>query len=88
MAEFINKGILFDTVWDYSEYKKSISTKAVLHLINDAPKIDAVEVVRCENCKHHFMFACTRHKGNHFLVKDNDFCSYGEKKEGNSNESI
>ena len=51
-----------------------------------APTIDAVEVVRCKDCKH----AYKRKPINKTTVlcelfgagmKDNDFCSYGERSE-------
>lgn len=56
------------------------------HAIKDAPTIDAVEVVRCKNCKH----AYKRKPINKTAVlcelfgagmKDNDFCSHGERSE-------
>ena len=65
--------------------------------ITDAPTVDAVEVVRCRDCKWYMpgelftdiMFC-------HRLKKDNgkpakysycadDFCSYGERKDGDGN---
>lgn len=54
----------------------------------DAPTVDAVEVVRCRECKHRGTDDCIFHiKGEpadeELLLKlDNDFCSYGERKEG------
>ena len=53
-------------------------------LIDDAPFVDAVEVTRCKDCKH-LMFSdfygeCKR--GNLGIVKPDDFCSYGERKDG------
>ena len=52
------------------------------------PTIDAVPVVRCRECKHRGTDDCIFHiKGEpadeELLLKlDNDFCSYGERKEG------
>ena len=55
--------------------------------IDNAPTIDAVEVVRCKDCRH----AYKRKPINKTAVlcelygagmKDNDFCSYGERNEG------
>ena len=52
------------------------------------PAADAVEVVRCRECKHRGTDDCIFHiKGEsadeELLLKlDNDFCSYGERKEG------
>ena len=58
----------------------------------DAPTVDAVEVVRCRECKHRGTDDCIFHiKGEpadeELLLKlDNDFCSYGERKEGADND--
>ena len=58
-------------------------------MISDFPTVDAVEVVvRCRECKHRGTDYCIFHiKGEpadeELLLKlDNDFCSYGERKEG------
>lgn len=57
----------------------------VVHTINARSTIDAVEVVRCKDCKHLYDelddYCCMNHRG---LVKicENSFCSYGERKEG------
>lgn len=50
------------------------------------PPADVVQVVRCKDCKYN----ATTHKclnpDSFFLIpKDNDFCSYGEKREGKQN---
>ena len=56
-----------------------------LPLVDDAPTVDAVEVVRCRDCKHRGTDDCIFHiKGEpadeELLRKlDNDFCSYGER---------
>lgn len=55
-------------------------------LIHDAPTVDAVEVVRCKDCKNgvsvgndlscsHFSGLC----GLNVVVNNNEFCSYGER---------
>ena len=60
-------------------------------LIDDATTVDAVPVVRCRDCKHRGTDYCIFHiKGEpedeELLRKlDNDFCSYGERKEGADN---
>ena len=59
--------------------------------IEEMPTIDAVEVVRCRECKHRGTDDCIFHiKGEpadeELLLKlDNDFCAYGERKEGADN---
>lgn len=47
--------------------------------IQDMPTVDAVEVVRCKDCKHwHPSDYCTERDG---LWYENDFCAYGERGE-------
>ena len=59
--------------------------------IKNAPTVDAVEVVRCKNCKHSKVFTvaddpmynhlrCCRRKNYTEGVDGYDFCSYGERK--------
>ena len=56
--------------------------------IEAAQTVDAVPVVRCRECKHRGTDDCIFHiKGEpadeELLLKlDNDFCSYGKRKEG------
>ena len=56
----------------------------VIRYLNTLPTVDAVEVVRCKDCKHRGTDNCIFHiKGepaDEELLKklDNDFCSYGE----------
>lgn len=62
----------------------------VANILLHAPTVDAVPVVRCRECKHRKyddIFgtlwcnrdSCTKR------VKQDDFCSYGERKEGGGN---
>ena len=58
--------------------------------IADAPTVDAVEVVRCKYCKHYEIHKpkvlenCERN-GYIIPMKPDDFCSYGERKDGDGN---
>ena len=60
-------------------------------VLSHTPTVDAVEVVRCRDCKHRGTDYCIFHiKGEpadeELLRKlDNDFCSYGEREEGADN---
>ena len=58
----------------------------VLEWIDKAPTIDAVPVVRCRECKHcdPETHHCDHHMGTVAPLrrKPDDFCSYGERKEG------
>ena len=57
-------------------------------VLEDMQTVDAVPVVRCRDCKYRGTDYCIFHiKGEpadeDLLLKlDNDFCSYGERKEG------
>lgn len=54
--------------------------------IDNAPTVDAVEVVRCKDCKYYDRGECyhPRHERHLQSIRqeDDDFCSYGERKEG------
>ena len=51
--------------------------------IEKAPTIDAVPVVRCKDCKF-FQYGdyCCGDKMEHSHAREDDFCSYGERKDG------
>jgi hypothetical protein len=52
--------------------------------IADAPTVDAVEIVRCRECKYHNKPPCPMRLSFNW-TEDDDFCSYGERKEGADN---
>lgn len=67
----------------------SMETRTDQELIDNAPTVDAVTVVRCEECKWG-KFHTHIPPWTHFCVRDpkeapskqaKDFCSYGEKKD-------
>lgn len=103
MAEYIDKADLVkrleSRVKDYGRDCNSNAPiisrtyQAVLHMVENLPTADFVEVVRCKNCEHRkevpdcqkklyssSCVACSYHSG--LIMDGNDFCSYGEKKEG------
>ena len=45
--------------------------------VGDAPTVDAVEVVRCRDCRKFKTYDCRMVASGY-----DDFCSYGERKEG------
>lgn len=60
-------------------------------ILREAPTVDAVEVVRCRECKFgdwdsepDDAMVCMRTKDG-FWRSGNDFCSFGERKEGADN---
>ena len=77
-----NQGIAHPNAYHLTNYATLI--------LREAPTVDAVEVVRCKDCKH-----CDP-ENNHcdhpmstaapLSRKPDDFCSYGERKEGDDND--
>ena len=61
----------------------------VLIDIDAIPSDDAVEVVRCKECKHwsgckstsHNNHLCSRAENVDYWTRADDYCSYGERKE-------
>ena len=57
-----------------------------LHIIDSFPATDVVEVVRCRECKWWHedddIGHCDNPDGLDNYAKPDDFCSYGERKEG------
>ena len=76
----------------YSGNKKAIYREAILavrSILHSATAIDAVPVVRCEKCVHYEMGVCLKIYDDGAASryawqerKPDDFCSYGERKEG------
>lgn len=59
----------------------------VIMMIKTAPTVNAVEVVRCKDCKYwqdnNYGYTHEECRWGHGETPDaNDFCSYGEPKEG------
>ena len=61
-------------------------TNGIEQAIEKATVDDVEKVVRCKNCKHFITDTFKRTMCNRtftmFEMNENDFCSYGEKKEG------
>lgn len=59
-------------------------------LIEDAPTVEAVEIVRCRDCKYYYDYGANReyccHRSKYgkqvfdVKFKADDFCSYGERR--------
>lgn len=70
---------------------ESYVVEKCIEKVNDAPTVDAVEVVRCKDCKYLHchsavdrMFFCNNPKGLKGMpniVEENPFCPYGERRE-------
>ena len=82
----------YENCHGYSGSKKAIYREAILavkSILHSAKPIDAVEVVRCKDCKYcdislvlptgRKMYNCMEGSHDHqTLLKSNDFCSRGE----------
>lgn len=82
-ADALHKKIFpYSSLVDPKTY--AINAGAVEYAIQTSPTVDAVEVVRCKDCRFLTHLddgtpECTRvYLG---IVHDNDFCSYGERRE-------
>ena len=94
-ADEIRKKAVPHTRGDMGRYNANIRKWAVLvGDIDDAPTVDAVEVVRCKDCKfwlnswlapgaEHEYGYCHIEEADDVVVGrwDDDFCSYGERKD-------
>lgn len=62
-----------------------ISFEELKKTLNNAPAVDAVEVVRCRNCMHLFsiIFGSYCQLLGKQMDKD-DYCSYGERRDENA----
>ena len=77
-----------DTQYDIGRVHGLINAADLIH---DAPTVDAVEVVRCKDCKSWEQYnACNGTKPHRCMNHDaifykrtapDDFCSYGERKD-------
>ena len=79
MVEYIERDALLEKANELAG--GSFSTPLIISAIEDAPKVDVVEVVRCKDCRSYNKCygECTRY-GAH--LGENGFCSSGERKEG------
>ena len=94
MARLIDASAMRDDWLENGENEYVYDTNAVLDSIDAQPTIDAVEVVRCKDCKHYKPQKKSAHWENRanycnrivtIKVQPYDFCSYGERKESDDN---
>lgn len=77
----------YKILMDYYHQRTEIQHKALKEAIERVPTVDAVEVVRCKDCKHYYADPwgwgnCVFEGGVSRRTKTNDFCSWGERKDG------
>ena len=85
-ANELKKRMCFKCNDEYSDEPCEPGDCVFCNAINDAQTIDAVEVVRCRDCKHcdPENYHCDHPMGTAAPLrrKPDDFCNYGERKEG------
>ena len=94
MARLIDADKLIDFI-DVGHLRHSgelcYSETNVANLLLHAPTVDAVEIVRCRDCKHYKPQKKSAHWENRtnycnrvvtIKMQPDDFCSYGERKDG------
>ena len=64
-------------------------TLGIQQAVDEQPTVDAVEVVRCKDCKHAWIHPCgyvychrDGRNAYEMIFNIDGFCSYGERKEG------
>lgn len=62
-------------------YEADAVTMQGVKIINQFPAVDAVEVVRCRECKHRYSDSWCEYVDD----DDNFYCARGERKDGDGN---
>ena len=88
MSDLISRSALLSKIDELRRLNKASFPKRhfvvgdALQCINKARAVDAVEVVRCKDCKHlNGEYRCVNWRGLYDYTKADDFCSYGERRE-------
>ena len=81
MAQLEDRQAVLVKEWGYRDhYTRGFEEAA--DKVGNAPSVDAVEVVRCKDCKHYWKNVNTPgFDGKCTTVGDDDFCSDGERKD-------
>ena len=85
--EYIERGVLMYRLgyyYGHTSGEPKYAYGVALKEVHTAPAADVVEVVRCKDCKHRDPEdkLCEHYRNDHFWMrKDDDYCSYGERKE-------
>ena len=94
MARLIDADAIIDFIdmgHTRSPLETCFSERDVVDMLESAPTVDAVPVVRCRDCKHwhkdtvfcgYMSYGEASERVNWYA---DDFCSYGERKDGDGN---
>ena len=72
---------VFSAIAQPAEYKGVIHMVVPISEIDKLPTVDAVELVRCRDCKHRYSDSWCEYVDD----DDNFYCARGERKEGADN---
>ena len=75
--------------WFWHSKKSERGLRTAMRIVEEQPIVDAVEVVRCKDCKHHDDCICVVCEEENTVVckkmsmhfPKEHFCSYGERRE-------
>ena len=81
MARLIDASAMRDDWLENGENEYIYDTNAVLDSIDSQPTVDAVEVVRCKDCKHRYSDSWCEYVDD----DDNFYCARGERRDGDGN---
>lgn len=87
--EYISRKELIVWLMPYVHTGEKVDPEALIADIRAMKAADVVPVVRCRDCKHYVKGSCNAHSvwpdeystGYDCRPDDDDFCSYGERKE-------
>ena len=97
MAEYIEReAVLADEITYCLPYSVGKAAGRVVVFAEDIeaiPAADVVSVVRCKDCRNgkpcrDGYVLCSHPAGKRLLMTSSDFCSYGEKRTGNEQQSV
>lgn len=75
----IDADALKEHVKKYTSVFAKYDWREICEMLNDAPTVDAVEVVRCKDCVYFWDGVCTAHT-DAICTDENEFCSWGERR--------
>lgn len=72
----------YKVLTDYYHQRTEIQHKTLKEAIERIPTVDAVEVVRCKDCRYYESenHNCVDEMGYARIWEENDFCSFGERR--------
>ena len=96
MKKLIELDAAIDEIKAVYEWHDTVTVDRLIQHFKALPTVDAVPVVRCKDCKYwktgegvnrsKKVMYCTYPIGHRYARRDEDFCSRGERKDGEKHE--